>query len=130
MIMLAAALAICSIVEVVSQLSLNCAYSDLQQPYISIVEFNRSNNLFQLVDHHCQILNTSSVQPSTNYQAVGNVQDYVESSLPYIRQHSHLDARESHLPADLDKLALVQPQSLSAKLAAKSQVHLHGRHGS
>ncbi|KAF0726102.1 hypothetical protein Ae201684P_020278 [Aphanomyces euteiches] len=80
-ILLAAALAICSIVEAVSQVSLNCAYSDLQQPYISIVEFNRSNNMFQLVDHNCQILNTSSVQPSTNYQAVGNVQDYAESSL-------------------------------------------------
>ncbi|CAK4618842.1 hypothetical protein LEN26_012869 [Aphanomyces euteiches] len=77
------ALVVLASLAVVTECSLNCAYIDFPNAYNAILEYNRSNAKFQIVDRQCNVVNTSFNQPSGNYQAVGNVQDFFDNSLSF-----------------------------------------------
>ncbi|KAG9402785.1 hypothetical protein AC1031_006334 [Aphanomyces cochlioides] len=65
--------------------NVNCPYRNLQDPYNTILEYNRTTVSvapFQIVNRDCQILNTSSNIPTTGYQAIGNLQSFYEDDIP------------------------------------------------
>ncbi|KAH9095157.1 hypothetical protein Ae201684P_015607 [Aphanomyces euteiches] len=64
--------------------NVNCPYRNLQDPYKTILEYNRTTVSvapFQIVNRDCQILKTASNIPSTGYQAIGNLQSYYEDAI-------------------------------------------------
>ncbi|KAH9144649.1 hypothetical protein AeRB84_011407 [Aphanomyces euteiches] len=68
---------------VTAQVNVDCPYFDLQDSYDSILEYNRTDSTFHIVDRSCNVHATTSSLPNGGYQAIGNLQGVSDDTLAF-----------------------------------------------
>ncbi|KAG9402780.1 hypothetical protein AC1031_006329 [Aphanomyces cochlioides] len=68
---------------VTALVNVDCPYYDLQDSYDSILEYNRRDITFHIVDRSCEVHGTTSYLPNGGYQAIGNLHGVSNDALTF-----------------------------------------------